>query len=161
VDIEAAKWKALKLFTLVLHLITFQMHNQVTKLCNLIWYIESLRIMGWQPIRLLSFIHRNKQHDFLPKQTREFYSAQCRAVTVTPAVVFCSQTEQKVWHCFSLLCTSSKYLVYSVYSATNTDILKVTKLMFRRVKCKNYYTVVRRAVIAAIRHRITSKTSVC
>jgi hypothetical protein len=67
VDNDAAKWKGLKLFTLVQHLITFQIRNQVTKLCNLIWYIESLHIMGWQPIRVLNFIHRNKQHDFLPK----------------------------------------------------------------------------------------------
>lgn len=110
------KWKGLKLFTLVLHLITFQMRNQVTKLCNLIWYIESLRIMGWQPIRVLNFIHRNKQHDFLPKQTREFYSAKSRAVTVTPAIVLCSQTEQKVWYWYSLLCTISKYLVAAKFT---------------------------------------------
>ena len=120
--IDAVQWKGLKLFTMVLHLITFQMRNQVTKLCNLIWYIESLRIMGWQPIRVLNFIRRNKQHDFLPKQTREFYSAESCAVTVTPAIVLCSQTEQKVWYWYSLLCTISKYLVAATFTVRETLI---------------------------------------
>jgi len=119
-DTDAAKWKGLNLFTLVLHLITFQMRNQVTKLCNLIWYIESLRIMGWQPIRVLNFIHRNKQRDFLPKQTREIYWAQSRAVTVTPAIMLCSQTEQQMWYWYSLLCTISKYLVAATFTVRQT-----------------------------------------
>jgi hypothetical protein len=119
-DIDAAEWKGLKLFTLVLHLITFQMRNQVTKLCNLIWYIESLRIMGWQPIRVLNFIHRNKQNYFPPQQTTEFYSAQSHTVTATPVTVQPNRTENVVL-VFLIVHHFKVPLCRNVYSATDTD----------------------------------------
>jgi hypothetical protein len=68
------------------------MRNQVTKLCNLIWYIESLRIMGWQPIRVLNFIHRNKQNDSCHSKQQNSIRHK---VTLSPQhLPLCSQTNR-------------------------------------------------------------------